>query len=139
MTMKPLPLTWQITVQREHIPGFPESGYVQIDMLDTDGENHGSTSRNKLRHQGYDIPDLSHLPTGKYTVGEIVGQSQLAHDRLVASHAQLRELLERVNRLTKHRCNRGAYLTPDEVKAMDDTNAALLETRKVFGQPANKA
>ena len=60
---------WQVTVQSEQT--MPDGktkvpGYVQIDSL-KNGENEWSQGPDKLRAQGYNIPDFSKLPSGKYT------------------------------------------------------------------------
>ena len=57
-----MPLTWKLSVWGPDLPG-----YAQVDMLDDNGENHGSTNLTKLAAQGYDIPDISNLPSGQYT------------------------------------------------------------------------
>jgi|KBSSwiStaDraftv2_1062776.scaffolds.fasta_scaffold00022_58 hypothetical protein len=59
---RPLPLTWELAVWGPDLPG-----YAQVDMVDAEGVNHGSTDFKKLAAQGYDIPDISRLPSGKYT------------------------------------------------------------------------
>lgn len=60
-----MPSTWQLAVWGAD-SGMPP-GYAQVDMVDEKGVNHGSTSLAKLKTQGYDVPDVSRLPTGKYT------------------------------------------------------------------------
>jgi hypothetical protein len=62
---QPMPPTWQITVWNTD-SGFPRP-FAQIDMIDANGENQGSTSPDDLRAKGYAFPDVSELPSGKYT------------------------------------------------------------------------
>ena len=66
--MKPIPDTWRFTVQNgtKDYPGF-----VQVDMVDERGKNHGSASLRDLIGV-YDIPFLNALPPdGVYTGTEI--------------------------------------------------------------------
>lgn len=69
--LKPIPDTWKLTVQEPVIPGNPKTGYTQIDMLDANGKNAGSTTPEKLREEGYDVPDLSKVKTGQYTAKQL--------------------------------------------------------------------
>lgn len=59
---------WQVTVQnaikldeKNTVPG-----YVQIDDI-AGGKNNWSAGPDKLKAQGYEVPDFSTLPSGKYT------------------------------------------------------------------------
>jgi hypothetical protein len=67
------PGTWQVTVQKDH-EGHPGSGYVQIDMIDADGENEGSTSAPKLVAQGFNLPDFSQLAQGRYRMADLLAK-----------------------------------------------------------------
>lgn len=63
---------WQVTVQSPQL--MPDKvtqspGYVQIDEI-TNGQNVWSSDPQRLRAQGYDIPDFSKLPQGKYTLDQ---------------------------------------------------------------------
>jgi hypothetical protein len=66
--VKPIPDTWRFTVQNgtKDYPGF-----VQVDMVDARGKNHGSVSLRDLIG-AYDIPFLNALPPdGVYTGAEL--------------------------------------------------------------------
>lgn len=56
---------WQVTVQKPQVPGG--RGYIQIDDI-SGGENRWSKSPETLAKEGYEVPDFSALPQGKYTV-----------------------------------------------------------------------
>lgn len=73
---------WQVTVQspiqldaKNRMPG-----YTQIDDI-SGGQNHWSKGPQTLARQGYNIPDFSKLPQGRYPLGEA------AHRAWMASHA----------------------------------------------------
>lgn len=60
--------SYQITVQPDEVPG---SGFVQVDEISPTGENPRSTSADKLRAEGVDIPsdaELKLLPRGRYGI-----------------------------------------------------------------------
>jgi hypothetical protein len=61
----PMPPTWQLTVWGTD-SGMPRT-FVQIDMVDDKGVNHGSTNVDAVRAKGYAVPDVDGLPSGKYT------------------------------------------------------------------------
>ncbi len=69
--MKQLPPTWTICVFKwDGIPA--ELGFVhQIDMIDERGVNAGSTNSAAVRKLGYEVPDFSHLPHGRYSIGAL--------------------------------------------------------------------
>jgi hypothetical protein len=61
--------TWRAAIQQ----GSPQiPGYVQLDMVDAEGENHGSTSPEKVRAMGYWLPDFSKFKTGSYEMSELL-------------------------------------------------------------------
>ena len=70
---KPMPPTWRITVQEKQgdVPG-----YTQIDRIGPDGKNAGSVSPEKLRAEGYDVPDLSTVKQGQYTAEQLSQPTQ---------------------------------------------------------------
>ncbi len=67
---------WQVSVQaaQKMSDGREVPGYVQID--DVSQGNKWSAGPEKLREQGYDIPDLSGLPQGKYTLAEAIAKTR---------------------------------------------------------------
>ncbi len=73
--MKPEP-TWTICVFQN--PSFPDRvahlrTVIQIDLVDANGHNSESTNPVELRARGYDIPDLTWLPQGRYVFGGFYG------------------------------------------------------------------
>lgn len=68
---------WQVTVQGEQQldANTKVPGYVQIDDV-SNGENKWSSNPEKLRKEGYDIPELNTLPTGKYKMSDVLSKFQ---------------------------------------------------------------
>lgn len=61
---KPIDPNWQVVVQSEQ-PNLPGSGYVQFDHTPS-----GSMGPRGLQDAGYDVPDFSKLPQGRYSVAQ---------------------------------------------------------------------
>jgi hypothetical protein len=64
---KPPDPNWQVTVNKPQVPG--DVGFIQIDDV-SGGQNKWSSNPEKLKAQGFDVPDFSKLPQGKYTLAE---------------------------------------------------------------------
>jgi len=80
---------WQVTVQapQAHESGRTIPGYVQIDDV-SGGQNRWSKGPETLRNEGYNVPDLSELPSGKYTMKEAQDAvSKLRSNRLPEAQA----------------------------------------------------
>ena len=73
---------WQVTVQRPHwFDGrLVAPGYVQIDDV-TGNENRWSKGANLLRLEGYNVPDFSELPSGRYSWSEAVKRLKGMYER----------------------------------------------------------
>lgn len=75
-SVKQLAPDLRISVQNEQEMTHPQTGekvkipgYVQLDEV-KDGKNTWSKGPESLKAEGYDVPDYSKLPQGKYTVNE---------------------------------------------------------------------
>ncbi len=61
--------TWSICVWK--IEEYPVAVF-QIDMINEDGTNDGSTNPDRLRSQGYEIPDLTKLEHGRHFMRDVL-------------------------------------------------------------------
>lgn len=68
---KPVDPNWLVTVQAPQKLDATKTvpGYTQIDFIEG-GQNVRSASRETLAKEGYDVPDFSSLPQGRYTMGD---------------------------------------------------------------------
>lgn len=69
--LKALPQDWQVIVQEPfEVEGRKSPGYVQFDRTDSPTAPMPGKGPEGLRKAGYDVPDFSGLPTGKYSIKE---------------------------------------------------------------------